>query len=323
MPSRSTQRVGGECGAAKVRSDQPYGVADGPYLVRLPLSPRVAFDRSTGGTACPAASVTRCEWQRRSPVGAFDNRRPVPADLLDVAARKRAACLTAVCSSGPTTISQPLPSVSFTSPRCTPSARTQEPRTGCDHSCAHAAAASKTAQKAIANGFMRWSIRHPRAHDLNLFVTPTRIRPAPHEDRRRQGHRLLARGETSSRSSCTTEDGVYGVGDATLNGRELAVASYLRDHVVPLLIGRDARRIEDIWQYLYKGAYWRRGPVTMTAIAAVDTALWDIKGKMSNAPVYQLLGGASRDSVIVDGLRQWPDHRRNVRGGQAVCIARL
>jgi mannonate dehydratase len=98
-----------------------------------------------------------------------------------------------------------------------------------------------------------------------------------------------------------TEDGVYGLGDATLNGRELAVASYLRDHVVPLLIGRDARRIEDIWQYLDKGAYWRRGPVTMTAIAAVDTALWDIKGKMSNAPVYQLLGGASRDSVMVYG----------------------
>ena len=64
-----------------------------------------------------------------------------------------------------------------------------------------------------------------------------------------------------------TEDGIYGLGDATLNGRELAVASYLRDHVVPLLIGRDARRIEDTWQYLYKGAYWRRGPVTMSAIA--------------------------------------------------------
>ena len=53
------------------------------------------------------------------------------------------------------------------------------------------------------------------------------------------------------------EDGIYGLGDATLNGRELAVASYLTDHVVPLLIGRDVRRIEDIWQYLYKGAYWR------------------------------------------------------------------
>src|SRR5450432_214012 len=98
-----------------------------------------------------------------------------------------------------------------------------------------------------------------------------------------------------------TEDGVYGLGDATLNGRELAVASYLTDHVVPLLIGRDARRIEDIWQYLYKGAYWRRGPVTMSAISAVDTALWDIKAKSLNAPLYQLLGGASRDSVMVYG----------------------
>src|SRR6476659_1386086 len=98
-----------------------------------------------------------------------------------------------------------------------------------------------------------------------------------------------------------TEDGVHGLGDATLNGRELAVASYLSDHVVPLLIDRDARRIEDIWQYLYKGAYWRRGPVTMTAIAAVDTALWDIKGKACNQPVYQLLGGASREGVMVYG----------------------
>ena len=93
-----------------------------------------------------------------------------------------------------------------------------------------------------------------------------------------------------------TEGGAYGLGDATLNGRELAVASYLSDHVVPLLIGRDARHIEDTWQYLYKGAYWRRGPVTMSAIAAVDTALWDIRGKTLTVPVYQLLGGASRDS---------------------------
>jgi mannonate dehydratase len=98
-----------------------------------------------------------------------------------------------------------------------------------------------------------------------------------------------------------TEDGISGLGDATLNGRELAVASYLTDHVIPLLINRDARRIEDTWQYLYKGAYWRRGPVTMTAIAAVDTALWDILGKSVNRPVYQLLGGASRESVLVYG----------------------
>jgi mannonate dehydratase len=99
----------------------------------------------------------------------------------------------------------------------------------------------------------------------------------------------------------TTEEGIYGLGDATLNGRELSVASYLTDHILPLLLGRDARRIEDTWQYLYKGAYWRRGPVTMSAIAAVDMALWDIKAKSLNVPLYQLLGGASREGVLVYG----------------------
>src|SRR5512137_2052972 len=97
----------------------------------------------------------------------------------------------------------------------------------------------------------------------------------------------------------TTDEGVHGIGDATLNGRELAVASYLADHLCPLLIGRDPRRIEDIWQYFYKGAYWRRGPVTMSAIAAVDMALWDILGKLAGMPLYQLLGGASREGVLV------------------------
>ncbi len=96
-----------------------------------------------------------------------------------------------------------------------------------------------------------------------------------------------------------TDEGIYGLGDATLNGRELAVASYLRDHVVPCLLGRDAFNTEDIWQYLYRGAYWRRGPVTMSAIAAVDLALWDIKGKALNTPVYNLLGGRSRQGVMV------------------------
>ena len=98
-----------------------------------------------------------------------------------------------------------------------------------------------------------------------------------------------------------TDEGVYGLGDATLNGREMAVVSYLSDHVIPCLLGRDPFQIEDIWQYLYRGAYWRRGPVTMTAIAAVDMALWDIKGKALNTPVYNLLGGKSRSGVLVYG----------------------
>jgi mannonate dehydratase len=96
-----------------------------------------------------------------------------------------------------------------------------------------------------------------------------------------------------------TDEGIYGLGDGTLNGRELSVASYLTDHVIPCLIGRDPFQTEDIWQYLYRGAYWRRGPVTMSAIGAVDMALWDIKGKALNTPVYNLLGGRSRDGVLV------------------------
>jgi mannonate dehydratase len=99
----------------------------------------------------------------------------------------------------------------------------------------------------------------------------------------------------------TTSDGVTGLGDATLNGRELAVVAYLKEHIAPILIGREANNIEDTWQYLYRGGYWRRGPVTMAAIAAVDVALWDIKGKVAGLPIYQLLGGASRRGALAYG----------------------
>ena len=106
-----------------------------------------------------------------------------------------------------------------------------------------------------------------------------------------------------------TEDGLTGLGDATLNGRELAVATYLSEHVVPLLVGRDARRIEDTWHYLYKGVYWRKGAVTMTAIAAVDMALWDIAGKAANKPVYR----AVRWRVAGRRARLQPRQRRDAR----------
>jgi len=96
----------------------------------------------------------------------------------------------------------------------------------------------------------------------------------------------------------TSEPGLYGVGDATLNGRELAVATTLEKHLAPLLIGRDPEAIEDTGQYLYRGPYWRGGPVQMTALAGVDLALWDIKGKRAGMPVYQLLGGRTRAGAL-------------------------
>lgn len=95
----------------------------------------------------------------------------------------------------------------------------------------------------------------------------------------------------------TDEPGIYGVGDATLNGRELSVATLLQEHIAPLLIGRDPHQIEDIWQYLARGSYWRGGPIQMTAIAGIDMALWDIKGKVAGLPVYQLLGGKTREGA--------------------------
>jgi mannonate dehydratase len=96
-----------------------------------------------------------------------------------------------------------------------------------------------------------------------------------------------------------TDQGIYGLGDATLNGMEKSVVSYLEDYCIPSLIGRDPRNTEDIWHFFYRGVYWRRGAVSMTAVSAIDMALWDIKGKILNTPLYNLLGGKSRDKILV------------------------
>jgi len=96
-----------------------------------------------------------------------------------------------------------------------------------------------------------------------------------------------------------TDQGIYGLGDATLNGREKAVVTYLEEYCIPALLGRDPGNTEDIWHYFYSGVYWKRGAITMTAIAAIDMALWDIKAKALNTPLYNLLGGKSRDRVMV------------------------
>ena len=96
-----------------------------------------------------------------------------------------------------------------------------------------------------------------------------------------------------------TDQGVFGLGDATLNNRETLPAAYLRDYLVPNLIGMDPRNSEDIWQFFYRGAYFRRGPIAMAAFGAIDMALWDIKGKLADMPLYQLFGGKSRDEAMV------------------------
>ncbi len=95
-----------------------------------------------------------------------------------------------------------------------------------------------------------------------------------------------------------TDEGLFGIGEASLAGRDRGVLGIL-EHFGPLLAGRDPSRIEDIWQELYRNTFWRGGPTLLSAISGIDIALWDLKGKRLGAPIYDLLGGQTRERVRV------------------------
>src|SRR5580700_4340185 len=95
----------------------------------------------------------------------------------------------------------------------------------------------------------------------------------------------------------TDQDGLYGYGCANFTQRAELVKPAVERYLKPLLLGKTADRIEDIWQTCYDSSYWKNGPVLNNAISGIDEALWDIKGRQTGLPVYQLVGGKCREAA--------------------------
>ena len=144
-------------------------------------------------------------------------------------------------------------------------------------------------------GFMPMTARFARANEQ--VARATRAMPSPHIrditviECEPAGVRLTVVKIT------TDQDGLYGYGCATFTQRADLVRPAVEKYLKPLLLGKEADRIEDIWQSCYDSSYWKNGPVLNNAISGIDEALWDIKGRQANMPVYQLLGGKSREAV--------------------------
>jgi galactonate dehydratase len=95
-----------------------------------------------------------------------------------------------------------------------------------------------------------------------------------------------------------TDDGLVGWGEPVVEGRADTVKAAVEE-LSSYIIGQDPMRIEDLWQVMYRAGFYRGGPILTSAISGIEQALWDIKGKFYNAPVYDLMGGASRDKIRV------------------------